>query len=68
MEALISILEAAFSNPNQVGTASAELDKLIQGNKQFSQYYAEFQCLIAILKYDSNIKKAALKRSLSREL
>jgi hypothetical protein len=28
MEALISILEAAFGNPDQVGTASAELDKL----------------------------------------
>jgi small-conductance mechanosensitive channel len=28
VEALISILEAAFGDPNQVGTASAELDKL----------------------------------------
>jgi hypothetical protein len=28
METLTSILEATFSNPNQVGTTSAELDKL----------------------------------------
>jgi hypothetical protein len=28
MEALITVLEAAFGNPYQVGTASAELDKL----------------------------------------
>jgi chromosome segregation ATPase len=28
VEALISILEAAFGDPDQVGTASAELDKL----------------------------------------
>jgi hypothetical protein len=68
MEALISILEAAFGDPDQVGTASAELDKLTQGNKEFSQYYAEFQRLMAILDYDSNAKKAALKCGLSREL
>jgi hypothetical protein len=68
VEALISILEAAFGDPDQVGTASAELDKLTQRNKEFSQYYAEFQRLMAILDYDSNAKKAALKRGLSREL
>jgi predicted PP-loop superfamily ATPase len=42
VEALISILEAAFGDPDQVGTTSAELDKLTQGNKEFSQYYVEF--------------------------
>jgi hypothetical protein len=68
VEALISILEATFGDPNQVGTASTELDKLTQGNKEFSQYYAEFQRVMAILDYDSNAKKAALKHSLSREL
>jgi hypothetical protein len=68
MEALISILEATFGNPDEVGTASAELDKLTQGNKEFSQYYAEFQYLMAILDYDSNTKKAALKHGLSQEL
>jgi hypothetical protein len=67
VESLISILEATFGNPNQVGTTSAELDKLTQGNKEFSQYYAEFQCQMAILDYDSNAKKATLKRGLSRE-
>jgi hypothetical protein len=35
---------------------------------EFSQYYAEFQHLMAILDYDSNAKKAALKCGLSREL
>jgi hypothetical protein len=68
VEALISILEAAFGDHNQVGTASVELDKLTQGNKEFSQYYVEFQHLMAILDYDSNVKKATLKCSLSREL
>jgi hypothetical protein len=36
VEALMSILEAAFGNPNQVGTTSVKLDKLTQGNKEFS--------------------------------
>jgi hypothetical protein len=68
MESLISILEAAFGDPDQVGTASTELNKLTQGNKEFSQYYVEFQHLMAILDYDSNAKKATLKCGLSQEL
>jgi hypothetical protein len=40
----------------------------MQGNREFSIYYAEFQCLMAILDYDSKAKKAALKRGLSKEL
>jgi hypothetical protein len=48
-----------------VTTTSTELDKLTQGNKEFSQYYAEFQYLMAILDYNSNAKKAALKCGLS---
>jgi hypothetical protein len=61
IKALIKILEAAFSNPNEVRMASGELDYLIQGNHEFSIYYAEFQCLIVILDYNSKAKKAALK-------
>jgi hypothetical protein len=65
---LIKILEAAFGNPDQVGTASGELDRLMQGNHEFSIYYAEFQRSMGILDYDSKAKKAALKRGLSKEL
>jgi hypothetical protein len=68
VEALMSILETAFGDRDQVGTASTELDKLTQGNKEFSQYYVEFQYLMAILDYDSNAKKAAFKRGLCQEL
>jgi uncharacterized membrane protein YjjP (DUF1212 family) len=42
VEILNSILDMAFGDPNEVGTASAELDKLTQGSKEFSPYYAEF--------------------------
>jgi hypothetical protein len=68
IEALIKILEAAFSDPDEVGTTSGELDRLMQGNREFSIYYAEFQHLMAILDYDSKAKKAALNRGLSKEL
>jgi hypothetical protein len=61
IEALIKILEAAFSNPDEVSMASGELDCLMQGNHEFSIYYAEFQRLMAILDYDSKAKKATLK-------
>jgi hypothetical protein len=43
VEALIAILEVAFGDPDQVRTASSELDKLSQGNREFSLHYAEFQ-------------------------
>jgi hypothetical protein len=68
VEVLISIPKAAFGDANQVGTTSAELNKLTQGNKEFSQYFAEFQCLMAILNYNSNAKKATIKHGLSQEL
>jgi predicted transcriptional regulator len=68
IEALIRNLEATFSDPDEVGMASGELDHLTQGNCKFSIYYAEFQCLMAILDYDSKAKKATLKRGLSKEL
>jgi hypothetical protein len=61
VEALIKILEATFGDPDEVGMASGELDCLIQGNCEFSIYYAEFQCLMAILDYDSKAKKATLE-------
>jgi hypothetical protein len=66
VEALINILEAAFGDPDKVGMASGELDRLMQGNREFSIYYAKFQRLMAILDDDSKAKKAALKRGLSK--
>jgi hypothetical protein len=61
IEALIKILEAAFSNPDKVRMASGEVDHLMQGNHEFSIYYAKFQYLIAILDYHCKAKKATLK-------
>jgi hypothetical protein len=61
IEALIKILEATFGDPDEVRMPSGELAYLMQGNHEFSIYYAEFQHLIAILDYDSKAKKATLK-------
>jgi hypothetical protein len=68
IEALIKILEATFSDPGEIGMASGELDYLMQGNHEFSIYYAEFQHLMAVLDYGSKAKKATLKQGLSKEL
>jgi hypothetical protein len=51
-----------------VGTTSAELDKLTQGNKEFCHYYVEFQYLMAILDYNGNMKKATHKDGFLQEL
>jgi hypothetical protein len=67
VEALIKILEATFSDPDEVRMASGEMDHLTQGKREFSIYYAEFQHLMAILDDDSKVKKATLKRGLSKE-
>jgi hypothetical protein len=61
-------LEATFGDPDEVGIASGELDCLMQGNYEFSIYYAEFQRLMAISDYNCKEKKPALKQALSKEL
>jgi hypothetical protein len=43
VEAMIKILEATYGDPNEVRIASAKLDRLSQGNHEFSIYYAKFQ-------------------------
>jgi hypothetical protein len=68
VEALINIWEATVCNHDEVRMASGELDHLTQGNCKFSIYYAKFQRLMAMLDYDSKVKKATLKRGLSKEL
>jgi hypothetical protein len=68
LEAIIKIFKATIGNPDEVGMASEELDRLMQGNHKFSIYYAEFQYLMAILDYDAKAKKATLKQGLSKDL
>ena len=62
------VLRIAFGDPDEVKTAVRKLDALRQNNKEFSQYYAEFQRLITILQYDDQAKCHALERGLNREI
>jgi hypothetical protein len=53
--------QSCIGNPDEVGTTSAELDKLSKGNWGFSQYYAELQGSMAMLQYDANEKISSSK-------
>jgi hypothetical protein len=62
------VLRIAFGDPDEVKTAVRKLEALRQNNREFSQYYAEFQRLITILQYDDQAKCHALERGLNREI
>ena len=68
MEALIDILEEAFSNPNRVAEVEAKLCSLQQGNHEFTSYYAEFQRSASEVKWDETAKLSALRRGLTYHL
>ena len=68
LEEFTQALQIAFGDPDEVRTAVLELESLRQSNKEFSRYYANFQRLMAIVRYDERAKKAALERGLNKEL
>ena len=49
LEEFTDVLCTAFGDPDEVKTAVRKLEALRQNNREFSQYYAEFQRLITIL-------------------
>ena len=44
-----AVLDLAYDNPDQRGTAKRELKRLTQANWEFSTYFAEFQMIQANL-------------------
>jgi len=60
LPACIQLLEAAFGDPDQVATAERIMREIKQRNREFSQYYAEFQ-VIAI---DVDWNPSALRNAL----
>lgn len=68
LEEFMEVLRIAFGDPDEVKTAVRKLEALRQNNREFSQYYAEFQRLITILQYDDQAKCHALERGLNREI
>jgi hypothetical protein len=68
LEEFTEVLRIAFGDPDEVRTAVRKLEALRQNNREFSQYYAEFQRLITVLQYDDQAKYHALERGLCREI
>ena len=65
---LLNVLQTAFGDPDSQGTATRELRKLRQTNKEFSTYVADFIRLSAIVPWDERTKLDHLRAGISHEL
>ena len=68
MEALITLLENAFGDPDRVRTAKWNLQSLRQKNRSFSDYLADFQRYAAQVSWNDAAKRTSLYEGLSTEL
>jgi len=68
LPAFIQLLEAAFGDPDRVGTAERKMREIKQKNREFSQYYAEFQVIAADLDWNPSALRNALRMGLSEEM
>jgi len=68
LPACIQLLEAAFGDPNQVATAERKMREIKPKNREFSQYYAEFQVIAADLDWNPSALRNALRMWLSEEM
>ncbi len=65
---LLAELTRVFGDSNEKATAARDLERLRQGNRDFSRYLADFTRLVSILGYEGQARRDALERGLSREL
>jgi len=68
LPALIQLLEAAFGDPDRVATAEWKIRGNKRKNREFSQYYAEFQVIAADLDWNPSALRNALRMGLSEEM
>src|SRR5271169_1114313 len=68
LEALITVLDNAFGDPNRVATTERELCELHQKNRELSLYLAGFTRLMADLQWDELAKCSTFENGLSEEL
>jgi hypothetical protein len=68
LPAFIQLLEAAFGDPDRVATAERKMREIKQKNREFSQYYAEFQVIAADLDWNPSALRNALRMGLSEEM
>jgi len=68
LPAFIQLLEAAFGDPDWVATAERKMWEIKQKNREFSQYYAEFQVIAPDLDWNPSALRNALRMGLSEEM
>jgi len=68
VQALITIRENAFGNPDRVRTAEQNLQSLRQKNCNFSYYLVDFQRYAAEVSWNDAAKRTSLYEGLSAEL
>jgi len=68
VEALITLLENAFGDPDRVRTTEGNLQSLRQKNRNFSDYLADFQRYAAEVSWNDAAKRTSLYEGLSAEL
>jgi len=64
----IKLLEAAFGYPNQVATTERNMREIEQMNREFCQYYAEFQAITADSDWNLSALRNALRMAFSDEI
>jgi len=68
VEALITLLENAFGDPDRVRTAERNLQSLRQKNRNLSDHLADFQRYAAEVSWNDAAKRTSLYEGLSAEL
>jgi len=68
VEALITLLENAFGDPDRVRTAERDLQSLRQKNRNIPDYLADFQRYAAKVSWNDAAKRTSLYQGLSAEL
>ena len=68
LDALTTILETAFGDPNQRRNAERKLHTLRIGIKDFVSYYAEFQRYAVDINWDEGARLLVLRMGISAQL
>jgi len=66
--AFVQLLEAALGDPDRVATAERNIREIKQKNCKFSQYYAEFQVIVADLDWNPSALRNILRMGSSEEM
>jgi hypothetical protein len=64
---LIPLLEVAFGDPDRVATAEQKMREIKKNNREFSQYYAEFEVIAADLDWNPSALRNPLRMGLPQK-